>query len=583
MLGKLTRLSILFITFHVYSQTVVEIHATPIKDLDPLENLTDEISSSELERTKHQNSHHVFKDISGINGNETFSQIFMRGGETYHTLVIVDGVILNDPSSPNRSFDFSQIRFLDIEEIKIFKGPSAALFGEGITGAIVIKTKTGKQKKTNITAGYGSYQKYLVSASAGNKKNKFSYFIQTDYETEEGKSQKNSPGGKDELDQKKYSQIGVNTLYEFKSRSRFGFLSKFNNNYQEIDSFLGDRAGFYSENKTMLGKINFDFEIDSDLDANSISYSYSRHNRDTHDDWNTRFKSENHLFKIQSKLRLTDYQHLTGEYFYKQESDLSPNPSVQKKKYYENSFAILHTLDLNPLETTYSMRFNTTEMDDNLPSVYLKNSIRLNPALLAGLQLGNSYQIPSLYQVSDLVYGNPDLKIEKSQSYELFLKYAKNRFNYQQSFYLTRIKDKFSYDPQTYRTTNGNRADIRGLESTIIYQLENGLELRVGFERLRTFSYETKKQLTRRPSYKYSSGVKFNEYKLQGVWVGRSDDVNGVNSSYYTFDFSYQKKLAGSLLMTFYINNIFNKHYHEVLGYSPQERTFYAQLSWEMI
>ena len=356
-----------------------------------------------------------------------------------------------------------------------------------------------------------------------------------------------------------------------------GLLTKLNNDYQEIDSWQGDQSGYYNQNKMMMGKLNFDFEFNKEIDSNSFSYNYSNHHRFTNDDWQKKFKSEIHVLKFQSKLRLSDYQHLTGELTFKQEKDLSPGSRTQRTKNNENDFAFIHAVSFFPVETTYSFRFTRNEMKSDLMNFFVRNTVAIFKLLIVGYQFGNSHQIPSLYQLSDIGYGNPDLKIEQSQSYEAFFQIKKVGFSYQQSFYLTRIKDRFSYDPQTYQTLNGDRAEIRGIESTVAFQAESGVEFGTSYERLMTFAYETKKQLPRRPAYKHSGYIKISEFSLRGMWVGRSDDLDGVNSSYYDCDFLYQKNLSKNLTVTVSVNNLLNHHYYEVLGYSSKERTFFMQ------
>ena len=93
-------------------------------------------------------------DRSGPVGTQT--TIRMRGGESNHTLVIIDGVAVNDESQGS-IFNFADLMAEDIERIEVIRGPQSALWGsEALSGVINIITKKGSGKttvKTNLEAG----------------------------------------------------------------------------------------------------------------------------------------------------------------------------------------------------------------------------------------------------------------------------------------------------------------------------------------------------------------------------------------------------------------------------------------------
>lgn len=70
----------------------------------------------------------------GIGG---FSAVRIRGAEGEQTLVVIDGVRLNDPSSPGGGFDFGNLLIGNIDRIEILRGPNSVPWGSQALGGVV--------------------------------------------------------------------------------------------------------------------------------------------------------------------------------------------------------------------------------------------------------------------------------------------------------------------------------------------------------------------------------------------------------------------------------------------------------------
>ncbi|PCH53072.1 MAG: TonB-dependent receptor, partial [Flavobacteriaceae bacterium] len=92
----------------------------------------------------------------GIDGMQ--SDLYIRGGNFDQTLVLIDGVKMDDVQTGHHSMN-AMLPLANIERIEIIKGPAARIYGQNaFTGAINIVTKNISKNSLNVGLNYGSYE-----------------------------------------------------------------------------------------------------------------------------------------------------------------------------------------------------------------------------------------------------------------------------------------------------------------------------------------------------------------------------------------------------------------------------------------
>ena len=87
---------------------------------------------------------------SGPSGGTT--SLFLRGNDSSHLLVIIDGIIMNDPSNPNRQFDLGRLSLTSVKKIELLKGSQGILYGSNaIGGVLLITTKDEAAHSMKVT------------------------------------------------------------------------------------------------------------------------------------------------------------------------------------------------------------------------------------------------------------------------------------------------------------------------------------------------------------------------------------------------------------------------------------------------
>jgi vitamin B12 transporter len=130
----------------------------------------------------------LLKDVPGLNvvqsggpGGQT--SVFMRGTNSNHTKVLIDGIDVSDPSSSNASFDFGQLLTADIDKVEVLRGPQSGLYGsDAIGGVINVITKSGSgPAKLDAGIEAGSFDTFNQIGTLSGAVDQFHYAATVDH------------------------------------------------------------------------------------------------------------------------------------------------------------------------------------------------------------------------------------------------------------------------------------------------------------------------------------------------------------------------------------------------------------------
>lgn len=120
------------------------------------------VDSAELERRQTVTVSDVLRTVPGVTvarngGVGSVTSVFIRGAESEQTVALIDGVKLNDPSSPGGGFFFGNLLIGNIERIEVLRGPSSVLWGSQAIGGVVnmITRAPTEQLTVNLRGEYG--------------------------------------------------------------------------------------------------------------------------------------------------------------------------------------------------------------------------------------------------------------------------------------------------------------------------------------------------------------------------------------------------------------------------------------------
>lgn len=202
------------------------------------------------------------------------SAVFLRGGNGSQTLVLVDGVRINDPSSPNAAFDFGALLTGNIGRVEVLRGPNSIIWGsQAIGGVINVQSIVPTETLTaRVGAEYGYADSIRGNANLSGTTGMFEGSIGGAYYRTDGISALSGGPEKDG-----YKNASANGRLKINLAENFAldFRGYYNRGTIEYDSAFGVGANALpvSKNRQFVGYVGASFDLADGRFQNRVSYS----------------------------------------------------------------------------------------------------------------------------------------------------------------------------------------------------------------------------------------------------------------------------------------------------------------------
>ena len=530
------------------------------------------ITKRQLEQTKKTTVIEALQEVLGLSILQTgpvgsSASVMLRGANSEHTLVMIDGVEVNDPITPARTYDISHLRVEGIERIEILRGPQSTLYGsDAMSGVINIITEKGQGKpRFHFSSLGGSYGTFSGTAGLTGNMEKLHYSFWASTLTSQGFSAANAAlEGNTEADGYKNHSFSAKAGYEASDNIDLDFSARFidtksnidnygsafgddPNNIQTYDSLylMGHIRGLFLKNrleqKLILSHVRSNRETDNPTDEqHPFDSDHSRYKSSLIKlDWQNNF----YLHKSNTLTFGTEYQQEQGESNYHSESVWGPSASsFPLKKNHNTGFYIQDqhrsagifflTAGIRLDSHSQSGRSTTYRI---APAFYIPQT---NTKLKA--TYGTGFKSPSLYQLyaPGNVWGpigNKNLKPEEITSWDLGIEQdlwaGKARLG--GTYFSSRFENLMEYD-YTQGYINIAKASSKGVEFMLEFFPAENITFSASYSHIVAKDQNTGESLLRRPKDKFTANlnVRFlakGRFILSLIHIGARDDQEWID------------------------------------------------------
>lgn len=519
-------------------------------------------------------------EITQQGGVGTNASLRIRGGNSGHTLVLVDGLRVG--SATTGTTPLETIALDHVERIEILRGPASSLYGaDAVAGVVQIFTRQGRgAPRLSASVGAGNHGALQGRAAYSGQAGATRFSLGAGYSRTDGGFSSARPESwdhhpDDDGDEKR--SVHMNVDHAVNDRHRVGFGGTANRDTVEYDAGTADDI--------------------ARNDVNSLSVW-----------WKGRLSE-----KWTSQLRAGLGQNHTENFSLG--TSTGRFDTDQAQYLWQNDFALpggslTASLERNEQEVDASTAYTRTRRSVNAGQLgYLKQwaahtvqaalrhddysdfgghttgtaayAYALTAAWRANASYGTSFKAPTFndmyWPVTFYYQGNPDLQPERGRNLEVALRYQDRADSLGLTAYRNRVEDLIVYDWLTATMQNVDRATLEGITLAGATVLA-GVRVRAGIDWQHPVDDDTEKLLT----YRARSHASLDLSKALGRWelgttlvASSSRYVDAANTQslpgYARLDVRAQYRIGRDWRASLRVNNVLDADYQLVAGYNTPD------------
>lgn len=541
-----------------------------------------QISKDEIERANVESIQDVLNYVAGIDlrqrgPNDIQADINIRGGTFDQTLILLNGIPINDPQTGHHNLNLP-IEINQIERIEILSGPASKIYGpNAFSGAInFITSDYPKKNSIKLNAFYGQHNLYNTGVSLSNTKQGFNNYFSANLSSSDGYIDNTDFKKQNLFYQGSFKRKNTKLLWQsgFTNRA-FGansfYTPKFPDQFEQTRNFINSISYNQLFEKSVFkilvyNRLNTDrFELFRE--GSEIPSWYSNHNYHK-----TSVSGVNTTYSVFSNMGKTqfgfDYRNeaIYSNVLGKPMNDTMPAlfdengfyTNTAKRNHY--SAFVNHNFDFKRLFLNIGLMANYFSELKVFPGLDISYSLVSKTKVFASINTAmRNPTFTDLYYQGPTNIGNDNLIAETSLMYEIGAKYKSKKIKSYLSLYYNEAKNVIDWvrkaDSIKWQPMNYTEIINKGIDFGFTYLPDNFIHF-IKFSYLyNTVNKEENEYISfyvlDNLKHKASLNISHKIYKNFGI--SYSVNYQDRNGSYTKFDSetgnSYQKEYEAFLLI----------------------------------
>ncbi len=559
------------------------------------------ITGDDLERNQQSFVLDALETVPGvsISQNGAFggtASVSIRGAGTNNTVLMVDGIQLNDASAPGGAFNFSSLDTYNIERIEILRGPQSVLYGSDATGGVInIITKTGGEGLGGkIFVEGGSFNTQRAGANIYGGDDRYGFNVSASGINTDGISAADENDGNTERDGLRNYTFSGKFTGKLSENFSIEALSSYSDSHSLFDSFgpVDGTMVHTVDTDQYFGAVRGTLNFLDDRFVNTFSAEYAAIDRF--------FISDFDPFLAEGRRTNLDYLGV-----YTINSDWTVTAGLQHEKV-KSIGASDASFDINSvfgeagftgvegLTLTAGGRYDDHETFGGEATFRVTGSYEfegIGTRLIANA--GEGFKAPSISQLTFLCLTcdglDEDLKPERSFGYEFGIEQSimDDRLVLSATYFYIKIEDKITFISFADGYDNIESTDSKGVELSIDANITNTLSVTGSYTYTSARNRMTGDRLRREPRSVLSASLNWMPTdKLStsinvvhnGEELINDGDLTNPLKSWTRIDIRASYELLDGLSLYGRVDNLFNEEYQHVLGYGTPDRSYFAGL-----
>lgn len=581
------------------------------RPLDQIGEAVSVIATPEIERLQSNNVVDLLRTLPGVSitrtgGIGTATSVFIRGAESDQTVALIDGVKLNDPSTPGGGFNFGNLLTGNIARIELVRGSQSVIWGSQAIGGVVnlITRAPTEDLALNARAEAGWRDTYQAVANVSGRAGPVAASFGGGWFRSDGLS---AFAGGSERDG--YENLGLNgkLLVDLTDTIEIDLRGYFSDGDSDIDGFPAPLFAFAdtaerSETRELVGYAGVNAAFLDGRFRNRLAVTYTDTDRRNYDTGVT-FDGNGRNERLEYQGVFTASPAFEAVFGAERETSRLRTssfgaPADRARVRLDSAYLQLSGTPLAGLRLTGGIRHDDHQTFGGTTTVAANAVWSLNDgATLLRASYGEGFKAPSLFQLfSD--FGNEALQPERSRSYDLgasqrlldgavelsatwFRRDVRNQIDFVSCFQnpipICTGRPSGTYD-------NIRRSRATGVEATLGLNPTEALSLRASYTYVDAENRDTGRALARRPKSSLSAIIDYRwPFGLSTgatlTMIGDSFD-NAANSrlldGYALVDLRASLPLGRNIELYGRVENLLDESYQTVFRYGTPGRAAYA-------